>query len=82
MESSPPPVITGIPTQETIDPYEVMGTAVMAARLLRNQATGKMLVDVQVCSEGIVGLGINPEDKEMVDEHLYLTIQELLDSNG
>ena len=51
MESSPPPVITGIPTQGTIDPYEIMGTAVMVARLLRNQTTGEMMVDIQVCSE-------------------------------
>ena len=41
MESSPPPVVTGIPTQETIDHYKVMGMAVTAARLLRNQATGR-----------------------------------------
>ena len=53
----------------------------MTARLLRNQATGEMLVDIQVCSEGIVDLGLDPEDKEMVYEHLSLTIQELLESN-
>ena len=78
MESSPPSVVTGIPTQQTTD---VMGTAVMAARLLRNQATGEMLVDVQVCSEGIVGLGLKPEDKETVNV-CPLTIQELPDFNG
>ena len=34
MESSLPPVITGIPTQEVVDPYKVMGTAMTVARLL------------------------------------------------
>ena len=82
MESSLPPVITGIPTQETIDPYEVMGTAVMVARLLRNQATGEMLVDIQVCSEGIVGVGLDPDDNEMADECPSVTIQELPESDS
>ena len=54
----------------------------MAARLLRNQATGEMLVDVQVCSEGIVGLRLDSKDKEMADEHPSLTIQELPDSES
>ena len=82
MESIQPPVITSILTQETIDPYEVIGIAMMAARLLRNQATGEMLMDVQVCSEGIVGLGLDPKGNEMVDECPSLTIWELPDSNS
>ena len=55
MESSPPPVITGILTQEIVNPYEVMGMAVMVARLLQNQTAREMMVDIQVCSEGIMG---------------------------
>ena len=82
MESSPPPVITGISTQETTDPYKVLGMAVIVAKLLRNQATGEMLEDVQVCSEGIMGLGLDPEDNEMADECPSLTIQELPESDG
>ena len=83
MEGSLPPVTTGILTEETIDSYEVMGMAVMAARLLRNQSTGEMLVDIQqVCSKEIVGLELEPKDKEMANEHPSLTIQELLESNG
>ena len=82
MESSPTPVITSILTQETIDPYEVVGMAVTATRLLRHQTTGQMMVHIQVCSEGIVGLGLDPENKKMVDEHPSLTIQELPDSDG
>ena len=82
MESSPPPVITGIPTKEVVDPYKVMDMAVMVTRLLRNETTGEMMVDIHVCSEGIMGLGFNPEGKEIVDEHPSLTIWELLDSNS
>ena len=81
MESSPPPVITSILTQETIDPYEVMGMVVMAARLLRNQATGEMLVDVQVCFEGIVGLRLDPKENKMTEGYPSLTILELPESD-
>ena len=80
MESSLLPVITGILTQEVIYPYQVMGTAVIATRLLRNQTTGEMMVDIQVCSEGIVSLGLNPKGKKMADECPSLTIKELPDS--
>ena len=82
MESSPPQVITGIQTQEIIDPYKVVGMAVMVPRLLRNQTTGEMMVDIQVCSEGIVGLGLNPKGKKMEDEHPSGAIQELHDPDG
>ena len=34
VESGPLPVITSIPTEDAVDPYKVMGTAVMAARLI------------------------------------------------
>ena len=60
MESGLLPVITGILTKEAIDPYEVVGTAVMAARLLQKQTTGEMLVDIQDCSKGIMDLGLDP----------------------
>ena len=78
IESSPLPVITGILTQEIIDPYEVMGMPVMVARLLQNQTTGEMLVDIKVCSEGIMGLGLDPK----VDKCPSLTLWELSDSNS
>ena len=89
MESSPPLVITGIPTQEVVDPYEAVG---MVARLLQNQTpdtcaaescwhactcTGvpnlEMWVHIQVCSKGIMGMGLGPK----VDRHPTLTLQEL-----
>ena len=82
MESSLLPVVTDIPTQEIINPYEVEGMAVTVASLLRNQTTVEMMVDLQVCSEGIVGLGLDPKDKEMADECPSLTIHELPDSGG
>ena len=78
MESSLPSVITGIPSQEIVDPYEVMGMAVMAARLLQNQTTGELMVDIQVCSKGMVGLKLDSK----VDEHPLLTIWEFSDSNS
>ena len=77
MESSPSPVITGIQTQEIIGPYKVMGMAVMAARLLQNQTTGEMMMDIKVWSQGIMGLGLYLK----VDEHPSFTLWELLDSN-
>ena len=78
MESSLLPVVTGFLTQEIIDPYKVIGMAVMAARLLQNQTTGEMLVDIQVCSKGIMGLGLNSE----VDKCPSLILQELSGSNS
>ena len=50
----------------------------MVARLLQNETTGEMLVDIQVYSKGIMGLGLNPE----VDRHPSLILQELLDSDS
>ena len=78
MESGLLPVITSIPSKEAIDPYEVMGTAVTVTRLPQNQATGEVLVDIQVCSKGIVGLALKPE----VTKCPSLTLQELSDSNS
>ena len=82
MESSPLSVVTGIPTQEVIDAYQVMGMVVMATRWLRNQTTREMMVDIQVCSEGIGCLGLDPEGKEMAVQHPFLTIEELPDSES
>ena len=78
MESSPPPVIISIPTQEVIDPYKVMGMAVMVPRLLQNQTTGEMLMDIQVCSKGIIGMGLNPE----VNRCTTWILQEFSDSDS
>ena len=76
MESSPLPVITAIPAEEAIDPYKVMGMAMKVTRLLWNQATSKVLVDIHICSKGIVGLGLEPEAENALPWHL----EELLDS--
>ena len=78
MESSLPPVVTSILTQEVINSYKVMGMAVMAARLLWNQTTGEMLMDIHVCSQGIVGLELNPK----VDRCPFLTLQGLSHSDS
>ena len=78
MESGLLPVNTGIPTEEAVDPYKVMGMAMTVTRLLWDQTTREMLVDIQVCCEGIVGLGLNSE----ADKHTSLTLQELSDSDS
>ena len=59
-----------------INLYKVMGTPVTATSLLQHQTTGEVLVHIQFCSKGIVGLGLNP----VVDNCPALTIQELSDS--
>ena len=63
MESSLLPVITGIPTEEAIDPYEVMGMDVMATRLLRNQTTGEMLDRHPGLLQRDHGPGIQPRSR-------------------
>ena len=60
VESGQLPVITGILCKEITDPYEVMGSAVMATRLLRYPTTGAIFIDIKFCAEGIVGLGLDP----------------------
>ena len=76
MESAPLPVITGIPSEEAIYPYEVVGMAMTVARLNHNQMTREMLVDIQIYSEGIMGLRLNSK----ADTHPALTLQEQLNS--
>ena len=71
-------IITGILTEGAIDPYKVIGTTIVATKLLQNQTMGDMLVTIQVCSEGIVGLGLKP----VVDKCPVLTLQELSDSDS
>ena len=78
MESTLLPLITGTPSKEAIDPYKVMGMAMMATRLLQYQTTREVLVDIQVCSKGIMGLGLHP----VVGNWPSLTLQELSDSDS
>ena len=78
MESSPPLVITSILSKEAIDPYEVMGMAMMVTQLPDHHTTIEVLVDIWFCSEGIVSLGLDP----VADMCPALTLQELSDSDN
>ena len=78
MEIGSPPLITGIPSEEAIDSYEVMGTAVMVTWLLHHHTTREVFIDIQFCSKAFVDLGIDP----MIVDHLTLILQELSDSDN
>ena len=77
MESGLLPVITSIPTKEDVNPYKVMGMAMMATRLL-HQTNREVLVDIQVCSKAIMGLALDP----VVGNCPSLTLEELSDSGS
>ena len=78
MKSDPPPVITGIMSKEIIDPYKVMGTAMMAIWLLQHHTTREVLINIQFCSEATVGLGL----ETMVVDYPALMLWELSDSDN
>ena len=71
-------VITSIPTEEAIDTYKVVEMNMMANKPIWNQTMGEMSVDIQVCSGGIMGLGLKPK----VEKHPSLTLHELSDSDS
>ena len=58
LQSIPTPVIISVPAPRTAEPCEVMGMAVAVTRVSRCQITGEMMI--QVYSEGIVDLGLDP----------------------
>ena len=70
MESSPTLVI-GVPPKEAMDPYEVMGSSVVATWLIWHPTSGEMYIDML----SILGLGLGP----MADDCLALALQELPD---
>ena len=72
IESSPPPAIASIPSEEIIDLYEVMGSAVMVTWLFWHTTMEEIFVNIQFCGERIVALGLDP----MADDHLAMTLQE------
>ena len=78
VESGPLLVITGVLSKKAIDPYEVMGMAMMATQLHWQHTTREVLVDIQFCSEGIMGLGLDP----VADTCPALTHQELTGSDN
>ena len=67
------PSITGVPSEEVIDLYEVMGSAVMTTHLLWHPIMGEVFIDIQSCALRIVGLGLDP----MADDCPALALQEL-----
>ena len=64
VESGPPSII-GVPPKEVIDPYEVMGSAVMATHLLWHPNMREVFINIQSCALRIVGLVLGP----MADDH-------------
>ena len=80
MESGQTLVIISIPSEEAINPYEVMMAAEMVTWLLWYNTTREVLIDIQFCVEGIVGLGLDLMVNDSKD-HLTLILQELSDSD-
>ena len=72
---SHPSVIIGIPPEEAEDQdqYEVMGSSMMAAHLLRHPTSGDMYIDLLTCTMSIVDLGPNP----MADDCPSLALPEM-----
>ena len=69
MENSLLSIINVLP-EEVINPYEVMGSVVMAAHPLQHPTMGEIFIDIQSCALRIWGLGLDP----MVDDQLALTL--------
>ena len=68
-----PQSIISVPPEEVINPYEVMGSVVMANCLLWHSTMGEVFIDIQLCALRIVGLGLDP----LAGDHPALTLQEL-----